>query len=50
VAVVLVSYGFEQDKGYKRILPTENLDLGKGYWILLNGIEEECTLSVEAVN
>ena len=46
---ISVIYGFKQDTGYKRVLSSENLDPGEGYWLLLNGIEGECRLSVEAV-
>jgi hypothetical protein len=44
-----VIYGYKQGIGYKRVLPSENIDPGQGYWLLLNGIEGECILSVKAV-
>lgn len=44
-----VIYGFKQGMGYKRVLPSEDIDPGQGYWLLLNGIEGECRLSVKAV-
>ena len=49
---ISVIYSFKQDIGYKRIQPTENIEQGQGYWLLLdgNGIEGECIFSVQAIN
>jgi hypothetical protein len=32
----IVVYGYEKGTGYARVKPDEDLEIGKGYWILLN--------------
>jgi hypothetical protein len=43
-----VIYGYEQGKGYQRILETESLMPGSGYWALFKGLIDLCELKVEA--
>ena len=43
-----VIYGYLQDSGYQRIQESENLQPGKGYWILLNNLVGQCNLTVGA--
>jgi phage anti-repressor protein len=41
-----VIYGFVQEGGYQRVQESENLQTGKGYWILLNNLVDQCDLTV----
>ena len=40
-----VIYGYTQGAGYQRV--TDQLERGKGYWILLNNVAGGATISVE---
>lgn len=44
-----VVYRYVKGIGYKRVLASEHLEPGQGYWILLNKIVEECVLMVETI-
>jgi hypothetical protein len=41
-----VIYGYIQGSGYQRVQESENLQPGKGYWILFNNLVGECSLTV----
>ncbi|MGA1864646.1 MAG: choice-of-anchor Q domain-containing protein [bacterium] len=45
--VIKVIYGYDRETGYKRVLESENLKPAKGYWILLENVEDQCKLTVE---
>jgi hypothetical protein len=45
---IVVIYGYAQGVGYQRV--TGQLERSKGYWILLNNMANEATISVEAVD
>ncbi|MGA1842558.1 MAG: carboxypeptidase regulatory-like domain-containing protein [bacterium] len=43
-----VIYRFERGAGYRRVLlDSENMESGKGFWILFKGVEDQCELTVE---
>lgn len=42
-----VIYGYVQGYGYQRVLESESLEPGQGYWIELKDVENQCTLMVE---
>jgi hypothetical protein len=42
-----VIYGYEQGSGYKRIQEGENLETGKGYWILFENVTDQASLNVQ---
>lgn len=42
-----VIYGYDPKVGYKRLPPGEKLQPKKGYWILLEDVTGQCTLTVE---
>ena len=44
-----VIYGYIQEGGYRRVLESEHLEPGKGYWILLNNIMSYSNLKVENI-
>ncbi|MGA1839310.1 MAG: hypothetical protein ACMUIU_01685 [bacterium] len=44
-----VIYRFVRGEGYKRVFPTEAMDPGKGFWILLKEVVDQCNLTVEAI-
>jgi hypothetical protein len=44
-----VTYKFEKELGYKRVLESENLLPGKGYWILINNVMDQAKLMVETI-
>jgi hypothetical protein len=44
-----VIYAFDKEFGYKRILASENLEPGKGYWILLGNTFGQAELKVEII-
>lgn len=46
---IKVIYGYDQETGYKRVLESENLKPAKGYWILLDDVEDQCELTVEVI-
>jgi ELWxxDGT repeat protein len=41
-----VIYGHAQDVGYQRVLDSENIKSGKGYWILLNNTSDQTRLRI----
>lgn len=43
---IRVIYGYAPEVGYKRLLAGENLQPEKGYWILLEDVTGQCTLTV----
>lgn len=43
-----VIYEFVMGAGYRMLFDSDDLKPGKGYWILLNGITNQCKLTVEA--
>jgi hypothetical protein len=45
-----VIYKFTQEFGYQWVPESECLERGQGYWILINDIAEEATISVETVD
>ena len=45
---IKVIYGYDRETGYKCVLGSENLKTAKGYWILLEDVEDQCELTVEA--
>jgi len=45
---IAVIYGYTPEDGYQRV-SSENLDRGKGYWILLNNVGEQADLRVEGM-
>lgn len=44
---ISVIYEYIQGKGYQRVLESETLEPGKGYWILFNNVMEQDELKVE---
>ncbi|MGA1841912.1 MAG: PQQ-binding-like beta-propeller repeat protein [bacterium] len=44
---IKVIYGYNQGHGYQTILESEELKPGKGYWILLEDVEDRCELTIE---
>lgn len=44
-----VIYKFEKELGYKRVLQSEKLQPGKGYWILVNNVMDQAKLIVETI-
>jgi hypothetical protein len=49
---IAVIYSFVPGTGYKMVLTSENIEPGKGYWILFQGIpdNQEAVLTVKSVN
>ncbi|MGA1839045.1 MAG: C25 family cysteine peptidase [bacterium] len=45
-----VIYKHEEGAGYQRVLKSEGLIPGKGYWILLNNVTDDAQLMVNALN
>ncbi|MGA1864128.1 MAG: VWA domain-containing protein [bacterium] len=45
---VTVIYKYDQAAGYQRVSASENLEPGKGYWILLNNVVNPCELVIES--
>ena len=41
-----VIYGYVKGTGYQRILETEKLEPGKGYWILFNNTTDQAELII----
>ena len=44
-----VTYKYEKEYGYKRVLESENLQPGKGYWILVKNVMDQAKLKVETI-
>jgi hypothetical protein len=45
-----VIYKFTQEFGYQRVLASESLERGQGYWVLINDATPDGTISVETVD
>jgi hypothetical protein len=45
----VVVYGFEKETGYIRVADAEDLEVGKGYWILLSNTFGQAELTVEII-
>lgn len=45
-----VIYKYIPGSGYKSLLASENLEPGKGYWVLLNDINSKTQLRIDAKN
>ena len=43
---ITVIYRYDPGKGYQRVLESESLEPGKGYWILFSGIPDQAELRV----
>ena len=43
----VVIYGYEKEFGYKRIMEKEELEVGKGYWILFGNITDQAEFTVK---
>jgi hypothetical protein len=46
---IKVIYKFEKGQGYNRVLESENLSPGKGYWILITNITDQAKITVETI-
>jgi outer membrane protein assembly factor BamB len=46
---IRVIYGYEQGSGYERVLESEYLEPGKGYWIKFEDIAGQASLTVKGV-
>jgi hypothetical protein len=44
-----VIYGFKSGFGYKRVLDSENLEPGIGYWILLKNVIDQAEITIHAI-
>ncbi|MGA1841617.1 MAG: cytochrome c3 family protein [bacterium] len=44
----VVTYGFEKGVGYKRLIEEEELEVGKGYWILFYS-DQNCALTGQSI-
>ncbi|MGA1840282.1 MAG: MopE-related protein [bacterium] len=44
-----VIYGYMRGSGYERVLDSEYIEPGRGYWILLEGIVDQCLLTVKEI-
>lgn len=47
---IIVFYKYIQGKGYVRVLKSESLLPGEGYWIMIKNVVNQCTITVEAKN
>jgi hypothetical protein len=45
---IVVIYGYIPGVGYQRVLESENLEPGIGYWILFKDVIDQCTITIKS--